>query len=93
MHKIQFKKKAPRAVKVIREFARRNMLTDDVRIDNSLNNFLWSRGIRNIPRRVRVRLNRKKNEEDESGSKFYTLVQWVNVGSFKKLQTEVSKSQ
>ena len=92
-HKIQFKKKAPRAVKVIRDFARKNMLTDDVRIDNSLNNFLWSRGIRNIPRRVRVRLNRKKNEEDESGNKFYTLVQWVNVGSFKKLQTEVSKSQ
>ena len=92
-HRIQFKKKAPKAVKVIRDFARKNMLTDDVRLDNSLNNFLWSRGIRNIPRRVRVRLSRKKNEEEESGNKFYTLVQWVNVGSFKKLQTENSKSE
>ena len=92
-HKVQFKKKAPKAVRLIREFARKNMLTDDVRIDNSLNNFIWSQGIRNIPRRIRVRLSRKKNEEDESGNKFYTLAQYVNVSSFKRLQTEVAKAQ
>ena len=34
-----------------------------VRIDTKLNKFLWSNGVRNIPRRVRVRLSRKRNEE------------------------------
>ena len=42
------------------------MLTDDVRIDTSLNKFIWSNGIRNLPKRVRVRLSRRKNEEEES---------------------------
>ena len=92
-HGLQFKRKAKVAIREIRLFAKKNMLTEDVRIDNALNNFIWSRGIRNIPRRVRVRLVRKKNEEEDSGNKFFTLVQWVNVSSFKKLQTEKSKSE
>ena len=33
-----------------------------VRIDTKLNKFLWSNGVRNVPRRVRVRLSRKRNE-------------------------------
>ena len=92
-HGIQFKRKAKVAVREIRRFAQKNMMTEDVRIDNALNNFIWSRGIRNIPRRVRVRMVRKKNEEEDSGNRFFTLVQWVNVSSFKKLQTEKSKSE
>ena len=34
----------------------------EVRIDTKLNKFLWSNGVRNVPRRVRVRLSRKRNE-------------------------------
>lgn len=33
-----------------------------MRIDTKLNKFLWSNGVRNVPRRVRVRLSRKRNE-------------------------------
>ncbi len=43
------------------------MLTKDVRIDISLNKFIWSNGVRNIPRRVRIRLSRKRNEDEEGG--------------------------
>jgi large subunit ribosomal protein L31e len=30
----------------------------DVRIDSSLNKFVWKQGVRNVPHRVRVRLSR-----------------------------------
>ena len=42
------------------------MSTDDVRVDTNLNKFVWSSGVRNIPKRVRVRLDRKKNEDDSN---------------------------
>ncbi|CAK9074137.1 unnamed protein product [Durusdinium trenchii] len=63
MQKVAFKKRAPRALRVVRQFASKVMMTTDVRIDTKLNKFLWSNGVRNIPRRVRVRLSRKRNEE------------------------------
>ena len=73
-HKISFKKKAPRAIREIVSLARKTMGTNDVRIDTELNKFVWSNGIRNIPRRVRVRLSRRRNEEEGAKSEFYTLV-------------------
>ena len=75
LHKCTFKKKAPTAVKVIREHAKKTMFTDDVRIDTELNQALWKNGIRNVDRRVQVTMERKKNEEEEEGNQqFYTLV-------------------
>lgn len=87
-HKITFKKKAPRAIKEIKKFATKAMGTKDVRVDAKLNKFVWSRGVRNVPVRVRVRLTRKRNEDEESDEKLYTLAQLVEVTSFKGLQTE-----
>eukprot|EP00434_Breviolum_minutum_P004269 symbB.v1.2.003764.t1/scaffold207.1/size268535/11 len=111
MQKISFKKRAPRAVRVVRQFAAKVMLTQDVRIDTKLNKFLWSNGVRNarepfgrlqggwllamaapqVPRRVRVRLSRKRNEDEDAKEKMFTLVQHVPVESFKGLQTETVK--
>jgi len=87
-HKTTFKKKAPRAVKEIRKFATAAMGTKDVRIDSKLNKFIWANGIRKTPNRVRVRLSRKMNEDEEAEEKLYTLAQLVEVTSFKGLQTE-----
>uniref|UniRef100_A0A5S6QMK4 Large ribosomal subunit protein eL31 n=1 Tax=Trichuris muris TaxID=70415 RepID=A0A5S6QMK4_TRIMR len=84
---IGFKKRAPRAIKEIRKFARQQMGTEDVRIDTRLNKFLWSRGIRNVPFRIRVRLSRRRNEDEDSPHKMYTLVTYVHVDTFKKLTT------
>ena len=92
-HGIQFKKKAPRALREIRKFAVKNMLTTDIRIDTEVNQYVWNRGIRNIPRRVRLRLVRKKNENEEGGEKFYTDVRLVKVKSFKNLVTEKSRDE
>ena len=42
------------------------MYTKDVRIETNLNRYIWAQGIRNIPRKVRVRIARKRNEDEES---------------------------
>ena len=90
-HRVQFKQKAPRALREIRKFAQRAMQTEDVRVDPEVNQFVWEKGIRTLPRRVRVRLSRKKNEEEDKAGKFYTHVKLLRVDSFKKLQTEKSR--
>ena len=87
-HKVVFKKRAPTAIKKIQEFVSKVMKTKDVRIDSKLNKFLWSNGVRNVPVRVRVRMNRIRNEEEGAAEKMYTLVQHVPVESFKGLQNE-----
>jgi len=89
IHGVSYKKRAPRAIKELRKFAQKQMGTSDVRLDVKLNQFLWSKGIRNVPFRVRVRLARKMNEDDEAKEKMYTLVTWVPVSGFKGLQTKV----
>merc|ERR1711959_625341 len=77
-HKIAFKKKAPKAIKMIIKFAKKVMQTDIVKIHTDLNKYIWSKGIRNIPRRVRIKIQRKLNEdEDQEG--FISHVYHVNV--------------
>lgn len=88
IHGISFKKRAPKAIKAVKEFAQKQMGTKDVRVDVSLNKFLWSKGIRNVPYRVRVRMHRKRNEDDEAEEKLYTLVSHVPVVSFKGLTSQ-----
>merc|ERR1711976_1043968 len=85
---VSFKKKAPKAIKAIRNFAREAMRTEDVRVDVKLNQFVWSQGIRNVPKRVRLRLRRKKDDEDESGNKWYTVASLMEVDDFAGLKTE-----
>merc|ERR1711862_330980 len=88
IHKITFKKRASRAIKEIKKFATECMGTKDVRIDTKLNKYVWSQGIKNVPTRVRVRLSRKRNEDEEADEKLYSLAQLVEVNSFHGLQTE-----
>eukprot|EP00353_Schmidingerella_taraikaensis_P004157 CAMPEP_0185579416 /NCGR_PEP_ID=MMETSP0434-20130131/14698_1 /TAXON_ID=626734 ORGANISM="Favella taraikaensis, Strain Fe Narragansett Bay" /NCGR_SAMPLE_ID=MMETSP0434 /ASSEMBLY_ACC=CAM_ASM_000379 /LENGTH=121 /DNA_ID=CAMNT_0028197439 /DNA_START=24 /DNA_END=389 /DNA_ORIENTATION=+ len=87
LHRVTFKRKAPKAVRAVKNVARKAFFTSDVRIDPSLNKFLWNKGVRNVPYRVRVRLSRKRNEDEEAKEKFYTLVQHVEVPTFKGLTT------
>eukprot|EP00475_Leptophrys_vorax_P008199 TRINITY_DN1527_c0_g1_i1.p1 TRINITY_DN1527_c0_g1~~TRINITY_DN1527_c0_g1_i1.p1 ORF type:complete len:126 (+),score=42.90 TRINITY_DN1527_c0_g1_i1:140-517(+) len=83
--KLQFKRRAPRAVKVIRKFAQKIMGTTDVRIDVTLNKAIWSQGVTNPPKRMRIQLHRRRNEDEDSDNKLYTLVTYVPVESFKGL--------
>eukprot|EP01053_Blabericola_migrator_P002861 Blabericola_migrator_1__2860@NODE_181_length_11864_cov_121_034161_g157_i0_p9_GENE_NODE_181_length_11864_cov_121_034161_g157_i0NODE_181_length_11864_cov_121_034161_g157_i0_p9_ORF_typecomplete_len116_score13_18Ribosomal_L31e/PF01198_19/7_4e28LolA_like/PF17131_4/0_01_NODE_181_length_11864_cov_121_034161_g157_i01140011747 len=83
-----YKRCAPRAIRDIKKRAQSMMKTKDVRIDPSLNEAIFSRGIRYPPRRLRVRLSRKRNEAEDSEEKFYTLVSHVECANFKGLNTE-----
>jgi len=89
----QFKRKAPHAIKSIIKFASKQMGTKEVRIDTKVNKFVWSRGIRNPPNRIRIQLHRKKNEEEDAKEKIFTLVTWVPTANFKGLQAARVKTQ
>jgi large subunit ribosomal protein L31e len=54
-----FNNRAPTAVKKIREFAQTLMRTKDNRIEADLNTAIWKRGVKGVPGRVRVRIQRK----------------------------------
>lgn len=65
------------------------MGTKDVRITTELNKAVWKDGIHGTPTRVRVRLSRRRNEDEEAKESFYTLVSYINVGkNVKGLITE-----
>jgi large subunit ribosomal protein L31e len=87
-HKTTFKSKTPKAIKEIKKFARQAMGTKDVRISTDVNKYVWSQGVRNPPKRIRVRLSRKRNEDEDAKEKLYTLVEHVPVADFKNLTTE-----
>ncbi|CAG7898652.1 hypothetical protein IGI04_031583 [Brassica rapa subsp. trilocularis] len=66
-----FKKKAPKAIKEITKFAEKAMGRKDVRVDVKLNKQIWSRG---PPRRIRVRVARKRNDDEDAKEEFFSLV-------------------
>merc|ERR1712080_417195 len=86
---VSFKKRAPRAIKEIRAFAENAMGTSDVRLDPQLNKKVWECGIKGVPFRLRVRISRKRNDEEDAKEKLYSYVQAVNVSNPKGLQTAV----
>jgi len=47
-------KKTNKAVRAVREFLKKHMKSDDVRLGQHLNAFLWARGIKHPPPRVTV---------------------------------------
>ncbi|MDG6914370.1 MAG: 60S ribosomal protein L31 [Nitrososphaerota archaeon] len=50
------------AVRLIREFTTRHMKANEVKIDKEVNELLWTRGIGNPPRRIKLEM-----ERDEDG--------------------------
>jgi large subunit ribosomal protein L31e len=61
--------------------------TTDVRIDPQLNKKVWEAGIKGVPYRLRIRISRKRNDEESAKEKLYSYVQAVNVKDAKGLQT------
>ncbi|KAF7313240.1 60s ribosomal protein l31 [Mycena kentingensis (nom. inval.)] len=88
VHGRSFKKRAPWAIKSVVAFAQKAMGTTDVRVDPDLNKALWARGVKSVPHRVRVKLERKRNDEENAKEKLYTFASYVPVESFKGLETK-----
>ncbi len=59
-------RKTPRAVKTVKQFLARHMKVYDrdlnkIKLDKYLNEFLWFRGIKNPPHKVKVRVTKEEN--------------------------------
>ena len=55
-------RRTDRVINIIKEFTERHMQTDKVKIDQDLNRHIWSRGKKNPPRKIRLRM--VKEEDD-----------------------------
>ncbi|MEM1583969.1 MAG: 50S ribosomal protein L31e [Nitrososphaerota archaeon] len=53
-------RRARRAINIIKEFARRHMKAEIVKISNKVNSLIWSRGIKKPPRRIKVVMRKDK---------------------------------
>ena len=54
----QSQHRAVRAINMIREFARKHMKTQEIKIDEEVAHLIWSRGVRSPPRKIRVRMTK-----------------------------------
>ena len=53
-------KRAPRAVRDVRDFVSRHMKSEEVAVSNEVNEAIWSRGINKPPRKITVRAVKDK---------------------------------
>ncbi|MDC0241883.1 60S ribosomal protein L31, partial [Candidatus Nitrosopelagicus sp.] len=77
----QSQHRAVRAINMIREFGRKHMKTQEIKIDEELAQLIWSRGVRSPPRKIRVKMTKtddgyilvtnyeEGSESDETDSK------------------------
>merc|ERR1712091_560155 len=95
LHSNTFKKRAPRAIRAIRKFATQMMGTEDVRVHPQLNKAVWGKGVKNVPHRIRVRCERRRNDDEDAKEKLCTIVTHVMVDTtapkkgFRSLLTSV----
>ena len=80
-------KKTPKAIKTIKEFVARHMKVENrdlnkVKIDKDLNQFMWAKGIRKHPHKIKVKVTK------EGENIRVELVDYPNNLKFKKLREE-----
>ena len=54
----QSQHRAVRAINMIREFARHHMKVEEIKIEEDLAHQVWAKGVRNPPRKIRVRMSK-----------------------------------
>ena len=54
----QSQHRAVRAINMIREFSRKHMKTQEIKIDEEVAHLIWSKGVRSPPRKIRVKLTK-----------------------------------
>lgn len=62
--------RSPRAIRYVKEFIGRHMKAEDIKIDASVNEKIWERGIQKIPPKIKV-----KAIKDEDGTVEVTLAE------------------
>ena len=72
---------------MIREFAKKSMKSDEVKLDQDLNRQIWKRGKTNPPRKVRLKL-----VKDEDGTVVVSLYDEATKNELDKIGPEEKKS-
>merc|ERR1712017_57219 len=60
-----------------------------------LSKAVWSKGVKNVPHRIRVRCERRRNDDEDAKEKLYTIVTHVMVDTtapkkgFRNSRTEI----
>ena len=62
--------RSPKVIRLVREFLKKHMKSDDIKIDTSVNEKIWERGIQKVPPKIKV-----KAVKEEDGSVSVTLVE------------------
>ncbi|MDR3222488.1 MAG: 50S ribosomal protein L31e [Methanobrevibacter sp.] len=47
--------RAPRAIREVQNFLKKHMKTEEVKIDSSVNEKIWARGIKKIPSKIKIK--------------------------------------
>lgn len=55
-----FPERTPKAVRILKNFLKRHLKTDNFKIDESLNKLIWKRGIEKPPRKIKVKVVEKE---------------------------------
>jgi len=55
------KRRTKRAINLIKEFAKRHMKAEEVKISEGINHVIWNRGAEKPPRKVRVLMRKDKD--------------------------------
>jgi large subunit ribosomal protein L31e len=64
------RKRAARAMRILRDFIKRHMKSDEIVIGTDVNEEIWRRGIQKPPRRIRVKV-----EKDSEGKVTVSLAE------------------
>ncbi len=86
LNSIPRNKRAPRAMRLIREFIARHLKSDDIIIDQAVNELIWKRGIQKPPRKITVRVVKSDDDVVE-----VYLVDASLVKEFDSTQLPISK--
>jgi|Transcript_6345 hypothetical protein len=73
----------------VKKFAQKQMKTSDVRVDVKLNKAIWSKGIRNVPRRLRIQISRRRNDDEDAEEDLYSYVTVAPEQNFAGVGTKV----
>lgn len=62
--------RAPKAVRVVKEYLQKHMKAEEIKLDASVNEKIWERGIQKVPPKIKV-----KAVKEEDGSVAVTLAE------------------
>jgi len=81
-------RRAKKAVRLVREFLKKHTKAEIVKIDKSVNERIWARGLRKVPSKIRVKVVKV---EEEAWA--YAPEAEVKIGKEKKIKEEKERKE